>query len=34
VAGAAWAGMRIAFIARPGQQVFPLGPATDIAVPE
>ncbi len=33
VAGAAWAGMRTAFIARPGQQVFPLGPATDIAVP-
>ena len=33
VAGAAWAGMRTAFIARPGQQVFPLGPATDITVP-
>jgi len=33
VAGAAWAGMRTAFIARPGQQVFPLGPAADIAVP-
>ena len=33
VAGAAWAGMRTAFIARPGQQVFPLGPATDLAVP-
>jgi len=33
VAGAAWAGMRTAFIARPGQQMFPLGPATDIAVP-
>jgi 2-haloacid dehalogenase len=33
VAGAAWAGMRTAFIARPGQQVFPLGPAIDIEVP-
>jgi 2-haloacid dehalogenase len=30
VAGAAWAGMRSAFVARPGQQVFPLGPAIDI----
>ena len=33
VAGAAWAGMRTAFVARPGQQVFPLGPAIDITVP-
>ena len=33
VAGAAWAGMRTVFIARPGQQVFPLGPAIDIEVP-
>lgn len=33
VAGAAWAGMKTAFIARPGQQVFPLGPAIDITVP-
>lgn len=33
VAGSAWAGMRTAFIARPGQQVFPLGPAIDIEVP-
>ncbi len=33
VAGAAWAGMRTAFVARPGQQVFPLGPVTEITVP-
>jgi 2-haloacid dehalogenase len=33
VARASWAGMRTAFIARPGQQVFPLGPAIDITVP-
>ena len=33
VAGAAWAGMRTAFIARPGQQMFPLGPAIDIVIP-
>ena len=32
VAGAAWAGMRAAFIARPGQQPFPLGPQPDFAV--
>ena len=33
VAGASWAGMRTAFVARPGQQVFPLGPAIDVTVP-
>jgi 2-haloalkanoic acid dehalogenase type II len=33
VAGAAWAGMRTAFVARPGQQVFPLGPTLDITIP-
>ena len=33
VAGAKWAGMRTAFVARPGQQAFPLGPAIDITVP-
>jgi 2-haloacid dehalogenase len=33
VAGAAWAGMRTAFVARPGQQVYPLGPAPDILIP-
>lgn len=33
VAGASWAGMRTAFIARPGQTVFPLGPAIDLTVP-
>jgi 2-haloacid dehalogenase len=33
VAGAAWAGMRTAFVARPGQQVHPLGPAPDILIP-
>ncbi len=32
VAGAAWAGMRTAFVARPGQQVFPLGPEPDYRV--
>ena len=32
-AGAKWAGMRTAFVARPGQQVFPLGPAPDIMIP-
>jgi 2-haloacid dehalogenase len=33
VAGAAWAGMKAAFVARPGQQLFPLGPAIDIVIP-
>lgn len=33
VAGTAWAGMKTAFVARPGQQQFPLGPAIDITVP-
>ena len=33
VAGAAWAGMKTAFVARPVQQKFPLGPAIDITVP-
>ena len=33
VAGAKWAGMKTAFVARPGQQKFPLGPASDITVP-
>lgn len=32
VAGAQWAGMRTAFIAREGQQKFPLAPAPDVAV--
>ena len=32
VAGAAWAGMRTAFVARPGQQPFPLGPAPELMV--
>lgn len=32
VAGAAWAGMKTAFVARPGQQVFPLGPAPDLCI--
>ncbi|WP_432411745.1 haloacid dehalogenase type II [Rasiella sp. SM2506] len=30
VAGALWAGWRAAFISRPGQQVFPLAPQTEI----
>lgn len=33
VAGAAWAGMQTAFVSRPGQQQFPLGPAPGIVVP-
>jgi FMN phosphatase YigB (HAD superfamily) len=33
VAGVAWAGMKSAFIARPGQQLFPLGPTPDIRIP-
>jgi 2-haloacid dehalogenase len=32
VAGAAWAGMRTAFVTRPGQQVFPLGPEPHIMI--
>jgi 2-haloacid dehalogenase len=32
VAGAAWAGMTTAFVARPGQQLFPLGHAPDIMI--
>ena len=33
VAGAAWVGMKTAFVARPGQQMFSLGPTIDITVP-
>jgi len=33
VAGAAWVGMKTAFVARPGQQPFPLGPAIDLTIP-
>ena len=33
VAGAKWAGMQTAFVARPGQQTFPLGPMPDINIP-
>ncbi|MBE0508398.1 MAG: haloacid dehalogenase type II [Marinospirillum sp.] len=32
VAGASWAGMRSAFVERPGQQLFPLGPISDLEV--
>lgn len=32
VGGAKWAGMQTAFLARPGQQTFPLAPAPDISV--
>ena len=32
VAGASWAGMRSAFVSRPGQQQFPLGPKPELAV--
>jgi 2-haloacid dehalogenase len=34
VAGAAWAGMRTAFVAREGQQQFPLAPAPSLVVPD
>jgi len=30
VAGALWAGWRAAFVSRPGQQIFPLAPSTEI----
>ncbi|WP_169977220.1 haloacid dehalogenase type II [Tautonia rosea] len=33
VAGASWVGMRTAFVARPGQSLYPLGPAVDATVP-
>jgi 2-haloacid dehalogenase len=33
VAGASWAGMRAAFVERPGQQPFPLGPTPDLSAP-
>ncbi len=33
VAGAAWAGMRAAFVSRPGQQPFPLGPMPELTIP-
>ncbi|MBE0439584.1 MAG: haloacid dehalogenase type II [Gammaproteobacteria bacterium] len=32
VAGAAWAGMRSAFVGRPGQQQFPLGPTPELEI--
>ena len=32
VAGATWAGMRSAFVGRPGQQQFPLGPTPELVV--
>lgn len=34
VAGAKWAGLRTAFVAREGQQKFPLAPAPDVDVPD
>lgn len=34
VAGAQWAGMRAAFIARPGQQLYPLAPTPEIVEPD
>ena len=34
VAGALWAGWRAAFISRPGQQLFPLAPQTEINEPD
>ncbi len=34
VAGAMWANWRAAFISRPGQQIFPLAPVTEIAEPD
>ncbi|MEX2173798.1 MAG: haloacid dehalogenase type II [Pirellulaceae bacterium] len=32
VAGATWAGMRAAFVGRPGQRQFPLGPTPELTV--
>ncbi|MEM5565543.1 haloacid dehalogenase type II [Psychroserpens sp. AS72] len=34
VAGALWAGWRAAFVSRPGQQIFPLAPKTEINEPD
>ncbi|GAL75104.1 probable Haloacid dehalogenase type II [Nonlabens ulvanivorans] len=34
VAGALWAGWRAAFVSRPGQQLFPLAPQTEINAPD
>jgi len=34
VAGALWAGWRAAFISRPGKQMFPLAPQTEISEPD
>lgn len=34
VAGAKWAGLKTAFVERPGQHLFPLGPVPDIHVPD
>lgn len=34
VAGALWSGWRAAFVGRPGQQQFPLGPQTELEAPD
>lgn len=34
VAGALWAGWRATFVSRPGQQLFPLAPKTEIIAPD
>ena len=34
VAGAKWAGLQTAFVERPGQHLFPLGPVPDLHVPD
>lgn len=34
VAGALWAGWRAAFVSRPGQQLYPLAPKTEIVAPD
>jgi 2-haloacid dehalogenase len=34
VAGAIWAGMRAAFVSRPGQQLYPLAPVPEIVAPD
>ena len=34
VAGAKWAGLKTAFVERPGQHLFPLGPVPDMHVPD
>jgi 2-haloacid dehalogenase len=34
IAGALWAGLRAAFLSRPGAQLYPLAPAPEIVEPD